>query len=585
MKKGFTLVELLVVIALIGLLIAIAVPSGIAISNKIKKKMLDTKIEVIEQGAVEWGQKNKSKISVGTGNCEIEEIKNDDKVSHCISVTLSTLLNENALEEDKLQDIDGDGKKEKVLINPVTNEPLNNCGVNIYIKNKRVYAKYNVNGTNCGYEKEEDPIMVLEPEIEEIKLDDTDDFYVYLNENGYWEKEYISNHYNDILINFIERKLEEEERVYIKIGNREIDLYLADGEYYHDFKWNDKTGEVTVTYKVSYSDKIKGIDYEKIASIEKTIKVIDNSGPILINLDNFSKYQGEYIEMVDSYIKEEEKYALFDNYDGIIQERNLLSEFVAAPPGVDEFQQSTWFVDKRGNRTDYVLKFSVYYTEVINHPPTLGEPKWFERDRYFLTQSSIDNYINNFDFGQYFSCYDEDDDFCEVFYEIYIDDHWDELGSGWAQIMYDTWPDNESGSSFVVRSAKSYSQLETYLLVYWAKDSKGTESARRSIELTCRIEVEYLAYTDPIYYAWYFPSNSNWPVWVNDNQINEIHGLNEELALDLLSRVRYDVYEGYWHDGDYGYGTAKCSDLYQDGSTICEDEDGLFDHAEGSFDY
>ncbi len=59
-KKGFTLVELLAVLVILGLLVTIAVPAATSVSEKAKIKMLKTKTQLAMQGAILWLQDNKS---------------------------------------------------------------------------------------------------------------------------------------------------------------------------------------------------------------------------------------------------------------------------------------------------------------------------------------------------------------------------------------------------------------------------------------------------------------------------------------------------------------------------------------------
>lgn len=56
-KNGFTLVELLGVIAILALLATIATPAIIATSNKIKGNMYDAKIKLIKENAILYAEK------------------------------------------------------------------------------------------------------------------------------------------------------------------------------------------------------------------------------------------------------------------------------------------------------------------------------------------------------------------------------------------------------------------------------------------------------------------------------------------------------------------------------------------------
>ena len=96
-NKGFTLIELLAVVTILGIIAAISIYSISTSMENSRKKLYDTQIELIIDGAKTWAAKHFMELPENDG----EEIY----------ITLAELKEEGCVQSD--------------IINPITNEPFN----------------------------------------------------------------------------------------------------------------------------------------------------------------------------------------------------------------------------------------------------------------------------------------------------------------------------------------------------------------------------------------------------------------------------------------------------------------------------
>ena len=132
-KKGFTFVELLAVIVLIGIIIGISIPTIRYADRKFHEKAYKTKIELIKNAAQEYGDDNKEVIIYATGGSTYTDPATGGSYPS-ITVTVQDLLNNGYITKD-------DDLKEEDILDPRTRTSMLNKSVIIYIKNNRAYAK------------------------------------------------------------------------------------------------------------------------------------------------------------------------------------------------------------------------------------------------------------------------------------------------------------------------------------------------------------------------------------------------------------------------------------------------------------
>ncbi len=130
-KKGFTLVELLAVIVILAIIISIAVPGTLGISNRIKEKLFCSKIDFIENAAKLYGEDKRDSL---TTNVSVNGGSYKGK-----TIQVSELVNKNYLKKDQ--------DTSPYILDPRYNKDskigLDSLSLTIYIKNNRVYVHFN----------------------------------------------------------------------------------------------------------------------------------------------------------------------------------------------------------------------------------------------------------------------------------------------------------------------------------------------------------------------------------------------------------------------------------------------------------
>ena len=120
-KKGFTLMEVLCVIALLAVITTVATTGIMSLSQKSKENLYCAKIEMLKSVAITYGSKYENDLNNST------EYYNGYK---SIKIKLQDLIDSGFLEPDRKNEV----------LNPIDDSSMNSKEIILYHKNNQIYA-------------------------------------------------------------------------------------------------------------------------------------------------------------------------------------------------------------------------------------------------------------------------------------------------------------------------------------------------------------------------------------------------------------------------------------------------------------